>query len=161
VTVQREQVRSHLERILSEEAGLLEELERVLTQETEVLSGDDTTAIQSIGGARHRCIDALTRLDAERADTCRMLSFGHGAAALDKLFAWADPTEALRRQWLRNLELGRRCKDINERNGAIVSVKLGRVRQALGKLRGAQPPAVYGRRGTRYGSLAPRALGRA
>jgi flagellar biosynthesis/type III secretory pathway chaperone len=161
VSVQREQVRSHLERILSEEAELLEELERVLTQETEVLSGDDTVAIQGIGGARQRCIDALTRLDAERADACRMLSFGHGAAALDKLFAWSDPSQALRQQWLRNLELGRRCKDINERNGAIVSVKLGRVRQALGKLRGAQPPAVYGRRGTRYGSLAARELGRA
>ena len=132
----------------------------MLQQETEILRGEDSEAIQNIGANRHRCVDRLTRLDAERAD-CRMLSFGSGPGALDKLLAWADPNGALRVQWTTNLEVVRRCKRLNDQNGAIVTAKLNRVQQLLGKLRGANPPAVYSPRGARYGRLDPRELGRA
>jgi flagella synthesis protein FlgN len=161
MSVQRDEVQQHLTRILAEEGRLLGELETVLQEETEVLRGEDAQAIEHIGDRRHRYIDTLSKLDAERADTCRMLSFGSDRGALDRLFEWADPGAGLRQRWSSNLELARRCKAINDRNGAIVAAKLGRVQQLLGKLRGTTPPPVYNARGSRYGGLGARDLGRA
>jgi flagellar biosynthesis/type III secretory pathway chaperone len=161
MSVQRSDVQEHLSRILAEEARLLGEFELVLRQETDVVRSDDTQAIQRIGADRHRYVDTLTRLDAERADACRMFSFGSGGGALDRLFRWADPSGALHRQWASNLELARRCKALNDQNGAIVAAKLGRVQQLLGKLRGVSPPPVYSAKGARYGNLGLRDLGRA
>jgi|SRR5665213_684905 len=161
MSVQPGDVHKHLSRILAEEARLLREFERVLRQETEVVRGEDTHAIERIGDQRHGYVDALTRLDAERAEACRMFSFGNGRGALERLFQWADPSGALQRQWLSSLELARRCKTLNDQNGAIVGAKLGRVQQLLGKLRGASAPPVYSAKGARYGNLGLRDLGRA
>ncbi len=161
MSVRRPDVQLHLRRILDEEARLLAELEQVLRHETDILSSEDSDAIQNIGANRHRCVDRLTRLDAERADSCRMFSFGTGPGALDELLGWADSDGALRAQWTSNLELARRCKRLNDQNGAIVAARLQRVQQLLGKLRGSSPPPVYSQRGARYGSLDPRELGTA
>ena len=90
-----------------------------------------------------------------------MLSFGTGGGALQKLLQWADPSAQLQRRWQANLELARHCKEHNDRNGAIVSVKLSRVQRLLGKLRGAVPAPVYGRKGSRDGGLGARDLGQA
>jgi len=161
MSVQRAEVYQHLDHILAEENRLLSELEQLLQQETQSLQHDDLEAIQRIGSARHGCVELLTRLDGERADSCRMLSFGTGGGALQKLLQWADPSAQLQRRWQANLELARRCKEHNDRNGAIVSVKLGRVQRLLGKLRGTVPAPVYGRKGNRDGGLGARDLGQA
>ena len=161
MSVERAEVYQHLDHILSEEGRLLAELEQLLQQETQSLQSDDLVAIARIGSARHRCVELLTRLDGERLDSCRMLSFGTGRGALEKLFQWADPSEQLQVRWRSNLEIARRCKEHNDRNGAIVSVKLGRVRRLLAKLRGTPSVPVYGRSGARQGPLAGRDLGRA
>ena len=161
MSVQPRDVHQTLTRILTEEAGLLGELETILQQETEVLRGEDAAAIQRIGGNRHRCVDTLSRLDAERADTCRMLSFGSGRGALDRLYAWADPSAGLQAKWSSNLECARRCKTLNDKNGAIVAAKLNRVQQLLGKLRGNSTPPVYSSKGARYGAMGLRDLGSA
>lgn len=161
MSVRPAEVYQHLDHILAEEGRLLAELEQLLLQETQSLQSDDLEAIRRIGSARHQCVERLTRLDAERADSCRMLSFGTGGGALQKLLEWADPSAHLHRRWQANLEFARRCKEHNDRNGAIVSVKLSRVRRLLGKLRGAPLPAVYGRKGGRDGGLGVRDLGQA
>jgi flagellar biosynthesis/type III secretory pathway chaperone len=90
-----------------------------------------------------------------------MLSFGRGLSAVEKLLAWADPQGDLKVSWQSNLQLARRCRDINDRNGAIVAVKLGRVQQRLAVLRGSPMPQVYGRKLGRHVALAARPLGRA
>jgi len=161
VSPQQAQIQPALQRILAEESAGLTELETLLGRETDILQGEDVAAIQSIGSERHRCVERLTRLDAERADLCRMLSFGNGIAALGKLFGWADPAGQLHRQWEANLLVARRCREINDRNGAIVAVKLGRVQQRLALLRGNPLPQVYGPRPSRHPALAARDLGRA
>ena len=161
MSVQRQDIHQHLVRVLTEEGHLLGELEQVLHRETNVLRGEDTEAIASIGNDRHQHVDALSRLDAERGSTCRMLSFGSGPAAMTRLLEWADPSGELRLRWSQNLDIARRCKRINDQNGAIVAAKLGRVQQLLGNLRGASTPPVYNARGSRYGALGPRDLGRA
>lgn len=159
--VQPQQMQPHLLRILTEEAQLLAELEQLLGRETAILQGEDVQAIQRIGTERQRCVERLTQLDAERADACRLLSFGRGPEAIDKLLAWADRSGELHRRWQANLRLARGCRDVNDRNGAIVAVKLARVQQLLGKLRGTPLPAVYGPKAARYAALGPRDLGRA
>ncbi|MDE2220562.1 MAG: flagellar export chaperone FlgN, partial [Gammaproteobacteria bacterium] len=96
-------IRQHIERVLREEARLLVELEQLLQRESAVVCGDDPVAIEGIGGARHRCVEQLTRLDAERTSACRMLSFGAGREGFERLLGWCDPDQSLRARWTDNL----------------------------------------------------------
>jgi flagellar biosynthesis/type III secretory pathway chaperone len=139
-------VQRHIERILNEEARLLGSLEQLLRSEADILRGDDVDAIEHIGSARHQCIDALTGLEAERAEACRLLASGSGREGFEKLLDWCDPARSLRARWLANLDCARRCKDLNDRNGAVVSARLNRVQHLLAQLRGASPPSTYGPR---------------
>jgi flagellar biosynthesis protein FlgN len=153
-------IRRHIDRVLRDEARLLAELEQLLQREADVVRGEDPAAIEHIGAARHHCIDQLSRLDTERTEACRMLSFGSGRENFTRLLAWCDPDQTLRHQWQRNLQLARRCKELNDRNGAVVALKLGQVQQLLATLRGGGP-SVYGRQGVRFEGFARRELGQA
>jgi flagellar biosynthesis/type III secretory pathway chaperone len=136
-------VARHVERILGEEARLLGELEQLLRSEAEVVRGDDAAAIERIGSSRHQCIDALTSLEAERGAACRMIG-GAERGDFQRLLDWCDPGRRLYARWQGNLAIARRCKEQNDRNGAVVTARLNRVGQLLAQLRGAPPPATYG-----------------
>lgn len=159
MSVARSDVQQHLGRILAEESRLLTQLQAVLESETSIVTGEDADAIANIGNNRQRCVDRLTRLGEERCDTSRMLSFGSDPAGLNRMFEWADPSRSLRARWSQNLELARRCKALNDKNGAIVTAKLDRVQQLLHKLRGTNTPVVYSARASRYANLGSRDLG--
>jgi len=161
MSVTRTDVQQQLGRILAEESQLLSELQQVLERETNILCGEDPEAIARIGSNRHRCVDRLSQLGVERLDACRMLSYGNDRTGLSKLHDWADPSGRLRNSWTSNLQLAGRCKALNDKNGAIVAAKLGRVKKLLGHLRGSNPPPVYSAKASRYGNLGPRDLGRA
>jgi len=133
----------------------------VLAKESGVLQGNDITAIEQIGTNRHDCVAALIRLESERSSACKMLSFGEGPAAFEKLLAWCDRDGALRRAWQTNLTVARRCQALNDGNGAVVKVKLGRVQKLLATVRGSDTPPVYCRQGSRFGAVAVRDLGQA
>jgi flagella synthesis protein FlgN len=160
VSPQPADVRQHLHRILAEEGRLMVELEGLLRQEVDILQGEDADRIARIGAVRHRCVEALMRLEVERADLTRMLSFGEGGTAIDRLLRWCDEDGTLRTRWQANLDIARRCKDINDRNGAIVGARLRRVQALLAAMRGTAPPPVYGAHGTRQ-PLSGRQLGQA
>ncbi|MCC7462543.1 MAG: flagellar protein FlgN [Gammaproteobacteria bacterium] len=136
-------VQSHVERILGEESRLLGDLERLLRGEAEVLRGDDTEAIERIGSSRHQCVDALTRLEAERNEACRLIG-GGACSDFERLLLWCDPARRLHQRWRDNLVIARRCKEQNDRNGAVVTARLHRVQQLLAQLRGVVPAATYG-----------------
>jgi flagellar biosynthesis/type III secretory pathway chaperone len=161
MTLQRADVQQLLQRILGEESRLLTELHALLHDEAAILSSNDIEGITRIGSTRQRCIDALTALDAERAATCRMLSFGQGASALTRLLQWCDPGGALDAKWRANLAIARQCQQLNNTNGAVVTAKLSRVQQLLMAIRGTPAPPVYSARASRYGVLGTRDLGRA
>jgi flagella synthesis protein FlgN len=161
MSVQPADIRQHIERVLRDEAQLLVELEQLLQRESAVVCGDDPGAIESIGGARHHCIDQLTRLDAERTSACRMLSFGAGRAGFEQLLSWCDPGRTLHERWQDNLRITRRCKELNDRNGAVVTIKLGQVQQLLSTLRGGASAPIYGRQGARFEGFGTRDLGQA
>ncbi len=160
--VQTSGIRRALERVLGDEARLLAELEQLLTRESDVVRGDDPGAIERIGGSRHQCVSALTRLDAERMDACRMLSYPAKRDGFERVLAWCAPGQQLHAHGQRNLQAARRCKELNDRNGAVVALKLGQVRQLLSTLRGGTgAPATYGRQGARFEGFAHRELGQA
>jgi flagella synthesis protein FlgN len=161
MSIRPEDLRQHLERVLVDESGLLTELEQVLTREADVVGGDDPNAIENIGAARHHCIESLMRLDAERVTACRMLSFGTGPDAIERLLSSCDHDRTLRRRWQENLQIARRCKELNERNGAVVTLKLGQVRQRLATMRGSSAAPAYGRHGLPYEGIARRELAQA
>lgn len=143
-TVEPASVHARLARVIAEEARLLARLEEILRDESSVLAGRDVAAIEKIGDSRHETVEALARLEAERNSACRTLALEPGSGAYERLLTWADPTRGLHRQWNRNLEIVRRCKELNDRNGAIVTLQLRRVRELLGALRGTAPSPVYG-----------------
>ncbi|MFI4868207.1 MAG: flagella synthesis protein FlgN [Steroidobacterales bacterium] len=161
MSLQRADVHEHLSRILDAESRLLTELEALLREETTILRRDDVEAIAQIGSKRQHCVAALTRLDGERADSCRMLSFGQGRGALTKLYEWSDASGALNARWLANLQIARRCQQLNDANGAVVTAKLSRVQQLLRVIRGTAAAPVYSARGGRAGALGSRDYGRA
>jgi flagella synthesis protein FlgN len=159
--IEPEQIRLHLERVLGEESILLAELEQVLAAESAVVRGNDPDAIEHIGANRQRCVARLVQLDGERASASRMLSFGSGREAFERLIAWCDPAHSLRARWRANLECAHRCKDLNDRNGAVVMARMGHVQQRLATLRGDAPGPVYARPGGRFEGVAQRTLGQA
>jgi flagella synthesis protein FlgN len=161
MAVDPREVRAHMQRLLAEESTALGQLEHILQQEATVLRGDDVAAVEKIGAARHDCTALLTRLDGERRDACRMLSFGTGSQAIESLLRWCDAGGELHRAWQANLDGARRCKAHNERNGAVVSVKLNQLGKLLTTLRGGSEPTVYAARGFSNAAFATRELGQA
>jgi flagellar biosynthesis/type III secretory pathway chaperone len=155
-------IRAHMDKVLQEEARLLGELDSLLERESAVVRGEDAAAIEGIGTARQGCVERLAGLDAERTGTCRMLSFGSGREGITALYAWCDPAGTLLAQWQSNLRAARRCKDQNDRNGAVVNLRMGQVQQLLATLRGGAVNApVYGPQGQRGTGYAHRELGQA
>ena len=161
MSVRPADIRAHLQRLLAEESVQLARLQELLRGESEVLRGDDIAAIERIGADRHDCTSSLTRLDAERRELCRMLSHEPGRDGFDQLLRWCDAGGELRRQWLANLALARRCKEHNDRNGAVVSVKLNHVQKLLTAIRGGSQSPVYAPAIRGAAVFAPRELGRA
>jgi flagellar biosynthesis/type III secretory pathway chaperone len=155
------EVATHIGRILGDEKLLLGELERLLDEERTVLRAADPAEVERASARRQRCVEALARLDTERSDACRLLSFGAGRAGFEKLLDALGPTAGLRERWHANLEVARRCREVNDRNGALVSAKLNFVQQQLSVLRGSAPPPVYGRQPQRRSSLGSKDLGQA
>jgi flagellar biosynthesis/type III secretory pathway chaperone len=131
-------VAEHMQSLLGEEAVLLSELEALLDRETEALRNDDLAGIERVGHERHRCIEALMRIDSERRVACRMLGLTDGRTQFEQLLDRCDPGGSLKSRWLAGLEIAARCKDRNDRNGAVVSAKLRRVEALLMTVRGGQ-----------------------
>jgi flagellar biosynthesis/type III secretory pathway chaperone len=78
---------------------------------------------------------------------------------MERLLASCDHDQTLRRHWQDNLQVARRCRELNDTNGAVVTLKLGQVRQRLATMRGSSAAPVYGRQGVPYEGLARRELG--
>ena len=161
MSVQPADVRAHADGLLREEAALLANLEVLLSRESGVLRGDDTAAIERIGASRHDCTAALTRLAEERDQSCRLLSFKNGREGFERLLRWCDSTGELALRWQANLTHARRCRDLNDRNGALVAVKLHHVQSLLGALRGVVADPVYSPQPRALTAFATRELGTA
>ncbi len=140
--------KEHLSKLISEETKSLTRLEALLDQEHEYLLANDLEALDRAGDERQVCISDLIRIDDDRRTLCRMLNMPTDKTGLARMLEWCDPSATLQARIADCAERAGRCRGLNERNGALVTVRLQRVEGLLDVVTGrATQPKVYGRQG--------------
>lgn len=154
--------REHLAEVLTEEAGLLADLQALLDREYEVLGSKDTVELERTVLARQERVGALARIEEHRRSLCSMHGYSPDFAGLERLLLWCDPRGTL---VSRLRECARRavdCRELNERNGTLVAAKLKRVEGLLGALTGRPASAdTYTANGSTEPPRTSRVLGAA
>jgi flagellar biosynthesis/type III secretory pathway chaperone len=128
--------REHLAEILAEEATLLAELRGLLDREYEVLGSKDAVALERTILERQEKVGALTRLEEHRRSLCSLHGYSPDYAGLERLLVWCDPRGTLVSHLRECAKLASECRDLNDRNGTMVSAKLKRVEGLLGAFSG-------------------------
>jgi len=119
--------REQLSQLLTDEMAALTELTALLEAEHKLLADNDVSALERAMRERQSCVGRIVRLDEERR----------------------SPRRTLGVRWQEHAGLARRCRELNDRNGALVSARLKRVQALLGVLiGGARESATYGRGGS-------------
>ncbi len=138
----------HLENLLSEEINALAQLEELLEREHGLLVDNNINELERAGELRQSCVGTLMRIEEERRNLCRQLNAPADMHGLERLLKWCDPGRGLQQRWADCAERAGRCRNSNERNGALVSARLKRVEGMLDTITGrAQQTKTYGRQG--------------
>jgi flagellar biosynthesis protein FlgN len=140
--------REHLQKLLAEEFNALTQLETLLDHEHELLVANDVDGLDRAGESRQVCVAELLRVEDERRSLCRMMNVPADVQGLERLLRWCDPSNTLHRRLGECAQRATRCRELNERNGALVTARLKKVEGMLDVLTGrANQPKVYGRQG--------------
>jgi flagellar biosynthesis protein FlgN len=143
--------RDTVARLLAEEIVALGDVERLLNVEHEALVAKNVDMLEQTAETRRSRIGALVRIEDERRTLCRMLGHSPDAQGLQKMLAWCDPRGTLSQQWTDRGERAKRCRLLNDRNGALVTARLKRVEGLVDLLTGkSQSQNTYGPRGGAY-----------
>lgn len=154
--------REHLAEVLTEEATLLAELRGLLDREYEVLSSKDEMALEKTILARQEKVGALARLEEHRRSLCSLHGYSPDYSGLERVLLWCDPRGTLVSRLRECAKLAAECRDLNERNGTMVAVKLKRVEGLLGSLTGRPATAdTYNSQGSATPTRPGRVLGAA
>jgi flagella synthesis protein FlgN len=141
--------REHLDRLLDEEISALRRLEVLLDTEHGYLLANDIEELDRAGEVRQQCVGQLLRIEDERRSLCRMMNLPTDVVGIERLLAWCDPSRNLQRRWADCASLAANCRNRNDRNGALVNVRLKRVEGMLDVLTGrSNQPKVYGSKGS-------------
>jgi flagella synthesis protein FlgN len=127
--------------VLGEQIRCAEEMLDALAKEHAALAAGNHDSLVLATNAKGALVTELERLEAQRQQL---------AAA-----AGADETD-----WARLRELVARCKEQNQKNGALLKARADNVRVALQALRGAEPE-LYGATGRAPPRAGARPLGTA
>lgn len=140
--------REHLQKLLAEEFNALTQLDGLLDREHELLVANDVDGLEAAGEARQACVGELLRVEDERRSLCRMMNVPADMHGLERLLRWCDPANSMQRRLGECAQRAARCRELNERNGALVTARLKKVEGMLDVLTGrANQPKVYGRQG--------------
>ena len=141
--------RSQLERLLRDETTLLQVLGQQLEAEHALLKANDIEGLEQAGSARQDTVTRLLRLEDERRQLCRLLGKSADPAGVSALLKWCDPQGLLSGAYGNCAALALRCREQNDRNGALVAARLQRISGMLDALTPANPAAgLYGPRGS-------------
>jgi len=135
--------RERFARHLAEETELLAVLEQQLVREHEMLVANDVEGLEKAGGLRQQTVARLLRVHDERRALCRARDLDADAGGFATLLAWCDPQGTLAAPQARCAVHAQRCREQNERNGALVTARLKRVGGMLGMLGGANAAGTY------------------
>jgi flagellar biosynthesis/type III secretory pathway chaperone len=119
--------RERLATLMAEQNAQLAALENLLTHDYEKLQVRDVEGLERSGTERQQCVGHIARIEDERLQLCRAFGHGDDPAALHNLLTWCDPTGLLKPVMREYLELTRRCRERNDRNGILVNARLQRV----------------------------------
>jgi flagellar biosynthesis/type III secretory pathway chaperone len=162
LALDRDVCREHLGEVLAEEAALLAELRSLLEREYEVLGTKDAIAVEKTVLARQERVGALARVEEHRRALCSLHGFSADHAGLERLMVWCDPQGSLVSRLRECAKTAGECRDLNERNGTMVSAKLKRVEGLLGALTGRTTSAdTYSANGSTAPTRPGRVLGAA
>ena len=109
---------------------------RLLEREHGLLVSNDVAALEAAMAERQSCVGALLRVEEERRTLCRALGHTTDVAGLEKILIWCDPKGTLKARWSDCATRGARCRDLNDRNGALVIARMKHVETLLGALTG-------------------------
>jgi flagellar biosynthesis/type III secretory pathway chaperone len=152
--------REHLAELIQEELKLLQALYRLLEEERGVIASGDLKALERSTAQRQAQVASLAHTEAQRNSLCSMHGQAADAAGLARILRWCDPGGGLGTQLQECRERALKCRQLNDRNGLMVSAHLKRVDERLRALRGrTDRAATYGPRGDLAGSNAGRMLG--
>jgi flagellar biosynthesis protein FlgN len=161
-TMDADVCREHLAEVLAEEVGLLTELQGLLVDEYEVLGIKDAVALEKTVLARQERVGALARLEEHRRSLCSMYGYSPDYAGLERMLVWCDPQGTLVSRLRECAKRAADCRDLNERNGTMVSAKLKRVEGLLGALTGRPTTSdTYSANGSTAATRPGRVLGAA
>jgi flagellar biosynthesis/type III secretory pathway chaperone len=140
--------REALASILATEVAQLTELASLLDREHELLVANDIEALEAVMAQRQVAVGKLLAAEDERRNLCRMHGRGVDGAGALQLMAWCDPRGTLKPRWDDCAKGANRCRDLNDRNGALVVARMKRVETLLTTLTG-QPreTPTYGPKG--------------
>jgi flagella synthesis protein FlgN len=145
--------REHLGTLLTEEVDALRELEDVLEREHDVLGARNVAAIERTALVRAQMMGDLARTEEQRRTLCTMHGYTPDWLGLESLMSWCDPDGTLLPRLRECAQRATRCRDLNVKNGTLVTARLKQVEGMLSALTGAAgQPVTYGPKGT-----APRA----
>ncbi|HET9864027.1 MAG TPA: flagellar protein FlgN [Steroidobacteraceae bacterium] len=139
--------REQLASLMAEENALLATLEGLLTHEHGLLHSRDAEGLENSATVRQQCVGQIQRIEEARRALCLAHGRGDDPAGLHNLLAWCDPTGLLLPAMDEYRERTRRCREQNDRNGALVN---GRLQADRGAARtygpGSDPDPGYGRK---------------
>jgi flagellar biosynthesis/type III secretory pathway chaperone len=146
---------SQLSRLLADETTLLGTLEQQLQHEYTLLEANDIENLDQASHVRQRSVADLLRIDDDRRGLCRMLGQSPDQTGLAALLTWCDPEGSLATGLADCAAQAQRCRDQNDRNGALVTARLRRVSGMLGMLNANTSPKTYESRGQGSTSTMP------
>ena len=140
--------REALAAILATEATQLAELASLLDREHGLLVANNIDTLEAVMAERQIAVGKLLSAEEERRGLCRMHGRGVDAAGVMQLMNWCDPQGSLRSRWEECARGATRCRELNDRNGALVMARMKRVETLLTALTG-KPREVptYGPKG--------------
>ena len=141
--------REHLGSLLTEEVAALRELEDVLRREHDVLGAKNVAAIERTALVRQQMMGGLARTEDQRRSLCTMHGYTPDWLGLESLMSWCDPDGTLLSRLRECAQRATRCRDLNDKNGILVSARLKQVEGMLAALQGdSNQPVTYGPKGT-------------
>jgi flagella synthesis protein FlgN len=151
--------REALASILSIEVAQLTALAALLDREHELLVANDIETLEGVMSERQIAVGKLLGAEEERRNLCRMHGRGVDAAGVLQLMGWCDPHGTLKSRWDACAQGAARCRELNDRNGALVIARMRRVETLLTALTG-QPreTPIYGPKGAYTPARAGRVL---
>jgi flagella synthesis protein FlgN len=140
--------REALDSILATEVAQLTELASLLDREHALIAANDVETLEGVMSQRQVAVGKLMGAEEERRNLCRMHGRGVDGPGVLQLMNWCDPRGTLRSRWEECARGAARCRELNDRNGALVTARMKRVETLLTALTG-QPREVptYGPKG--------------